>query len=309
MNNIALIFPGQGSQAVGMCSDMVEEFPEINETLEQAGDILGLNLKKLCFEGPDEELVKTENTQPALFTISACLLNILKKNNIKFKLTAGHSLGEYSAYHAAGFISFEQGLKAVRKRGLLMANADKKKTGTMSAIIGLDAEKVIEICKNASKEGIVVPANFNSPNQIVISGEKRAVKQAGILAEDESATVIPLTVSGAFHSPLMKPASRELEKYFNENLDIAGPNGVRVISNVYAKIIEPENIRTSLVEQLTSPVKWIDSVKTMIEMGINTFIEVGPKNILSNLMRKINKDVNRFSTNTIENLKNILETI
>ncbi len=309
MNKIALLFPGQGSQTVGMCSDMAEDFPEINETLEKANEILGFDLKKLCFEGPDEELIKTENTQPAIFTISASIYNILKENNINYKIAAGHSLGEYSAYYAAGFISFEQALKAVRKRGLLMANADKEKIGTMSAIIGLDAEKVIEICNNASKNGIVVPANFNSPNQIVISGEKNAVKQAGELAENESATVIPLPVSGAFHSPLMESASKELEKYFDENLNIAGPNGVRVISNVYAKIIEPEHIRASLIKQLTSPVKWIDSVNYMAQKGIDTVIEVGPKNVLCNLVRKINKNIMRFSTNSIKNLKNVLETI
>lgn len=309
MKNTALLFPGQGSQKVGMCSDMVEDFPVINETLEKANDILGFDLKKLCFEGPEEELVKTENTQPAIFTISAGILKVLKSHNIKYQITAGHSLGEYSAYHAAGFISFEQGLKAVRKRGLIMAGADPEKKGTMSAIIGLDAEKVIEICKNASIEGIVVPANFNSPTQVVISGEKKAVNEAGRLAEKENATVIPLPVSGAFHSPLMEPVSKELKEYFADNLDISQQNGIKVISNVYADSVEPENIRDSLVMQLTSPVKWTDSVNNMCKMGIDTFIEVGPKNVLSNLVRKINKDANRYSTDKLKNLKIILDAV
>ena len=162
MSNIALLFPGQGSQNVGMGKEILNDFPMAHDIMDKASEILGFNLKKICLEGPEEELKQTEITQPAIFTISACILEVLKSKNINYNFTAGHSLGEYSAYYAAGYFSFEEGLKAVRKRGLLMANADKEQLGTMAAIIGLDDDKVKELCSIASENGIVVPANFNS---------------------------------------------------------------------------------------------------------------------------------------------------
>jgi [acyl-carrier-protein] S-malonyltransferase len=305
----ALLFPGQGSQIVGMGKDIAGQYQEANELLEKANDILKIDLKRLCFEGPEEELKKTDITQPAIFIISAVIFEIFKRRGIDFHFTAGHSLGEYCAYYAAGYFSFEEGLKAVRKRGQIMALADKEQKGTMAAILGLEDEKVKEICKKALSLGTVVPANFNSKGQVVISGEKNAVAEACKIAEKENATAIPLAVSGAFHSPLMEPVCNEFKEYLAENLNITPNGNIKVFTNVTAGSVDFSEIKPILVKQLTSPVLWKTSIENLIKEGVEIFIEIGPKRVLTNMMKRIDRKVPCYCTENLSALEKVFKEV
>jgi len=295
MRPIAFVFPGQGSQYVGMGRDLYEAYPEARAVFDEANEILGFSLSKLCFEGPAEELNDTINTQPAIFTMSvACLkalnplfsLNPLSSPNPLF--VAGHSLGEYTALVAAGALDFADGLKLVRERGRLMKEAGEKNPGGMAAIIGLDAGTLEGICQEAS--GVQI-ANYNSPGQIVISGHREALERAMGLARERGAKrVIPLAVSIAAHSPLMRPAAEE----FRRAVETTPFRRARIplVANVTARpIVEPEEVREELVTQLTSPVRWVESVERMIEGGVDTFVEIGPKSVLTGLIRRIDRSV------------------
>jgi [acyl-carrier-protein] S-malonyltransferase len=308
MSKIAFVFPGQGSQNVGMGKDLYDNFKEAKEIYEKACDILDLDIIKLCFEGPLEELTKTENAQPAILTTSIAANALLEKKNITMDMAAGHSLGEYSAYVAAGWISFEDGLKAVRERGLAMAGADPEGKGSMAAIIGLDADVVKMICKEASKQGVVVPANYNTPNQIVISGEKSGIVRAIELAEEKDATMAKeLVVSGAFHSPLMEGALERFKKAI-DSIEIKDGK-CPVIANVSADVVDKDKIKDSLIEQMTSSVLWVDSVNKMQEMGAETFIEVGSGKVLRGLIKKINRKLDVLSVGDSSSLEKTLEKL
>ena len=280
----AFVFPGQGSQSIGMGKDLAEKY------LDQAGEILGFDLKKICFEGPEEELKKTEITQPAILTVSVAAFEKLRHSTAPPLPTAvaGHSLGEYSALVAAGAISFADAVKTVHLRGKFMQQAVPLGEGAMSAIIGGDNEKIKAIC---AEVGNVWPANFNSPGQVVISGQKAAVEAAGVKIKEAGAKrVIPLAVSAPFHCPLMQPAAdnlkAELEKI--EIKDIQTP----VVANVTADYVtKAEEIRELLYKQVTSPVLWEDSVKKMIADGVTSFIEVGSSKVLAGLIKKIDRAV------------------
>lgn len=285
----AFVFPGQGSQYVGMGKDLYEGNPQAQEMFERANAVLGFSLTSLCFSGSEEELKQTRNTQPAIFVHSIVLFSLLK--NQSFDMVAGHSLGEYSALVAAGALSFEDGLRLVRLRGELMQQAGSVHEGTMAAIIGLEADVVTKLCEEASTAGIVQPANFNSPGQIVISGSKSGVRQAMELAKQKGAKMVKeLAVSGAFHSPLMEPAVEEMEKGLaSARLCDAS---VPVYSNVTASPIQSaEEIRRALLLQLTHPVRWEESVRRMITDGATEFVEIGPGKVLQGLLKRIDPNV------------------
>ncbi len=281
---IAYIFPGQGSQYVGMGKDLCEQFPIAKKYFDEADSLLGFFLSKICFEGPEEELKQTKNTQPAIFLHSVALWNLLKPTDAA--MVAGHSLGEYSALVAAEAITFADAIKLVRLRGELMQKAGEENPGTMAAIIGLEPGIVGEVTCKAYEVGVVQAANFNSPGQIVISGSVVGVRKAMEIAKERGAKLVKeLVVSGAFHSPLMQSAKDKLK----EALDKVQINDAKipVYANVTAKPVQnASEIRNLLFEQVTSPVRWDESVKNMSADGATKFIEVGPEKVLQGLVKR-----------------------
>jgi [acyl-carrier-protein] S-malonyltransferase len=305
----AFIFPGQGSQYVDMGRDLYETCPEARSLFDEANAIMGFSLSKLCFEGPKEELGDTINTQPAILAMSVACFKVLSTRykmlrekgrehlrprtlNLEPAFVAGHSMGEYTALVAAGALDFADGLKLARGRGRVK-EAGERNPGGMAAVLGLEAETLDEICQLASRETgeIVQLANYNSPGQIVISGHREALEQAMELAKEQGAKrVIPLAVSIASHSPLMQTAAEAFASTVAQ-VDFHQPR-VPVVANVTAApITTVAEIRKELVEQLTSTVRWVESVQYMIAQGVTTFVEIGPKNVLTGLIRRIDKSV------------------
>ena len=289
MSRTAYIFPGQGSQYVGMGKDLYEEFPLARQLFDQADSILGVNLSKICFEGPEETLRQTANTQPAIFLHSVILTRLLGHREIG--MAAGHSLGEYSALVFAGAMDFADGLRLVRLRGELMQKAGEEQQGTMAAIVGLEPAIVESLCRRASSEGVVQCANFNSPGQIVISGSVSGVKRAMELGKTEGAKLVKeLVVSGAFHSPLMESARQGLREALKKT-QILNAN-LPVYANVTGRPVQKaEEIRTLLEQQLTSPVRWEEDVRNMIADGATQFVEIGPGKVLQGLVKRIKGDI------------------
>jgi len=283
------IFPGQGSQFTGMCHDLFIKYDNVKPLFKRAETILGFDISKIMFEGTKEELTQTKVTQPAIFIHSMAILKVLE-DSFKPDLVAGHSLGEFSSLVAAGVLNFEDGLRLVSIRAKAMQKSCESTNGTMAAILGLDNSIIEEICSNI--EGTVVAANYNCPGQVVISGEVSAVKNAcEKLSETGARRALILPVGGAFHSELMKDAKDELSKAINET-SFNSP-----ICPIYQNVNgRPEhlvdNIKRNLISQLTSPVKWTQSVKKMIEDGCQDFIEIGPGKVLQGLIKKINRDTN-----------------
>ncbi len=289
MTKIAFVFPGQGSQFVGMGKDLYERYPEARDVYDEGDRILGFALSSLCFEGPEEELRLTSNTQPALFTTSIACLRLLEKEGIRPDVTAGHSIGEYAALVAAGAISFEDGLRLVRHRGRLMQSAGADNPGTMAAIIGLSAEQVRDLCENA--EGIVDVANYNSPGQVVISGEVVAVESVSEKAKEAGAKrVMPLNVSGAFHSRLMQPTADQLAEELARTAFTDAR--VPVVGNVTADYVRSaDEIRDALGKQIAGSVRWDESISRMVADGVGVFVEVGPGKVLAGLIKRISDSV------------------
>ena len=312
MPKFAFVFPGQGSQEVGMGKDLIKNYKEANELFNVANIALkdeGFDLKKICLEGPEEELTKTINAQPAMLTIGIILYKLLQKNSINPSIVAGHSLGEYSALVAAASIKFKDAVKLVRKRGQYMQTATPLGTGSMAAIISLNKDKIEELIKKVYKFGTIEIANYNSPYQIVVSGKSEVLEELLILGEEEEEiNIVPLKVSAPFHSSLMRKAKDNLASY-RENVNIQDPQ-IPVICNVTADYVKTkEEIKNALIEQVTHPIKWVDIIKKMNSEGINYFIEVGPGNVLKKLIKQILPKVKVYNVCDSESLEKLVKKL
>lgn len=300
----AFLFPGQASQYVGMGKDLYEKYPIARAFFDRADNALPFDLKTICFEGPSEELTQTRITQPAIFVHSVVVAQVISPRGLDMEAAAGHSLGEFSAMVATGAMAFDDALGLVALRGELMQNAGDERPGTMAAIIGLTSEQVVEICEQHSANGqVVVPANFNAPGQIAISGDVDAVLAAMDSAKEAGAKrAIQLNVSGAFHSPLMEPAAEKLAERVNE-ITMRPPN-VPIYQNVTAKpTTDPEEIRKRMIEQLTNPVRWVETIENMVADNVDRFVEVGPGKVLRGLSKRIAKQAEMVGAGTVEDVE------
>lgn len=286
---VAFLFPGQGSQTVGMGKELAARYPVAQQTFDEADAALGSNLSQLCFEGPDDKLRLTEITQPAILTASVAAWRVLREKGITAEFTAGHSLGEYSAHVAASTLSFADAVRTVRNRGRYMQEAVPVGVGAMAAILGLPIDSLQQVCAEAAQGEIVQPANINSPDQIVISGHKQAVERAAELAKQRGAKrAIILPVSAPFHCALMQPAQDRLEADL-WNTPFNNPES-GVVTNVDAEFIDAsEEARDALIRQVTGAVQWEKSMRVLIAKGVETFVEVGPGKVLCGLLRQIDR--------------------
>jgi len=309
MGKLAFLFPGQASQYPGMGRDLAASFPESRQVFDEADAALGFSISKLCLEGSEEALKQTANTQPAILTVSTAAYRALETRGIIPDFAAGHSLGEYSALVAAGALEFSAAVRIVRKRGQYMQEAVPAGEGAMAAILGLAPAEVADICKKAANHEVVSPANMNSPEQTVISGSAAAVKRAVEIASQSGAKrAVILPVSAPFHCELMAPSQQRLES----DLRAATFAALRfpVVTNVDAGVIASgEEARDALIRQVTQPVRWLDSVREMIEGGVTIFVEVGPGKVLSGLMRQIDRSVRCFNVEDSASLQATLDKI
>jgi [acyl-carrier-protein] S-malonyltransferase len=309
MSKLAFLFPGQASQYPGMGRDLAAHFPESRAVFDEADATLGFPLSKMCFEGTEEELKLTENTQPAILTISVAAYRALAARGVQPDFAAGHSLGEYSALVAAGALEFSTAVKLVRQRGRYMQEAVPAGEGAMAAILGMSPSDVADVCKKAANGEVVSPANLNSPEQTVIAGSAAAVKRAVETASQAGAKrAVVLAVSAPFHCAMLAPAQQRLEP----DLRAAqfGPLRFPVITNVDAEaIILGDEARESLIRQVIMPVRWLESVREMIELGVNIFVEVGPGKVLTGLMRQIDRSVRVLNVEDAATLQSTIEKI
>ena len=310
----AFIFPGQGAQVVGMGADVASAYPAAAAIFEKANAIVGYDLRKVCFEGPAEQLNTTTISQPAIFATSAAILEVLRTetatSEIKADVTAGLSLGEYTALYAAGVISFEDGLLLVQKRGQAMQLAADATEGGMVTIIGLDEEKVRQLCDEARGADVLEPVNFNCPGQIVVSGGKAACERAAESAEKYGAMkAVVLAVAGAFHTEMMQSAADALGKAL-EKSDISEPGDVKVISNISAEYYQTsESIRCGLVKQLTQAILWHKCMERLLAEGFEKFYEIGPGRVLTGLMRRINRKMKVDNISSVDAVKKLTDCL
>ena len=300
------LFPGQGSQSVGMGKTLFERSPEVQALYKEAADILGYDIAALCFEGPSEQLNRTEYTQPALLVASLAAFQLVRDGPLLPAAVAGHSLGEYAALVAAGALNFGEAVNLVQKRARYMAEAVTPGSGLVAAILGLSEKDVRSVCQEAGSMGIVAPANFNSPGQTVIAGEKAAVEHAAELAKTRGAKrVIPLPVSVPVHTPLMQVAADRLKK----DIDSLKWSALKVplVNNVEAKaLLSAEEVRESLVRQLPSPVRWQETIQAMALMGITHFVEIGPGKVLTGLVKRIVPEATTWNVMDEESYAHVL---
>jgi [acyl-carrier-protein] S-malonyltransferase len=303
---VGFVFPGQGSQIPGMGRELADNFSVAREVFEEADDTLQFSLSRICFEGPEEKLKLTEFTQPAILSVSTAVLRVLEtETELRPRLLAGHSLGEYSALVAGGVLTFADAVLAVRHRGLFMQEAVPVGTGSMAAVLGLENDVLEEVCREAAQNQIVAPANYNSPGQIVIAGHSEAVNRAIDIAKEKGCRkAVLLPVSAPFHCSLMEPAGKRLEQFLAEIS--FHPFKTPVVTNVEGKANDDhECVPGLLVQQVSSPVLWETSVREMARAGINTFIEVGPGKVLGGLIKRIDKKVETRSVDSISGLKSV----
>jgi [acyl-carrier-protein] S-malonyltransferase len=302
---IGFIFPGQGAQYVGMGKEFYNNFRVAKEVFEEADDTLRFSISILCFQGPEEELKLTENTQPAILTTSVATLKVLQtEKGIDPQLTAGHSLGEYSALVASGALSFAEAVQTVRLRGKFMQEAVPVGEGAMAAILGMEREEVEKLCEETGDEEVLSPANFNCPGQIVIAGHSKAVQRAIERVKQDGKRAILLPVSAPFHSPLMKPAGARLEKVLEE-ISVRDLN-IPVVTNVEAEInTSKDKVKELLVAQVSSPVRWEESMRRMVKEGIEQVVEIGPGKVLSGLMKRIDSTVGTGNLEDLQTLRKI----
>jgi [acyl-carrier-protein] S-malonyltransferase len=302
MKPTGFLFPGQGSQYVGMGKELFENFSVAKQVFQEADDTLHFSISSLCFKGPEEALKLTENTQPALLTTSIGALKVLEaEKGMTPQFTAGHSLGEYSALVVSGALAFSEAVKTVRLRGKFMQEAVPVGEGAMAAILGMEKEQIEKLCEEISSGEVLAPANFNCPGQIVIAGHSTAVERAIERVKQKGKKAVLLPVSAPFHSPLMKPAGERLEKAL-EQISVRDLR-IPVVTNVEAEVnTSKDRVRGLLVAQVSSPVRWEESMRKMIEKGVEQVLEIGPGKVLSGLMKRID---NRIETRNLEDLQTL----
>ena len=308
-DKMAFLFPGQGSQFMGMGHDIMKEFPEVKEIFEQVDDICEKPISKLCFEGPMEELILTVNLQPAITAVNLACLAALNKSGIRPSVSAGHSLGEYAALASSGVISVYDTLRLVKKRGELMHRESLENPGAMAAVIGADIETVAKIVTQAREGGVLAIANLNTAEQIVITGEKEPLSKAIDLLKEEGRKVIPLKVSGAWHCSLMENALDDLRQ-FMEDIPFSKPKTTMLFNATAETETDPEKIKDIMAQQLISPVRWHDIILKIMQNGVDIFLEVGPKKVLTGLLKKsipLEKEVKAYNVEDVNTLKGFLQ--
>lgn len=304
----AFLFPGQGAQSVGMGKDFYEKYEEARKIYDKASEISGMDIKKICFEGPEEELMKTENTQIAILTTSLAILEVLRLHNIEAQIATGLSLGEYTALIYSGVISFEDGIKLIKKRGYYMQHLLPNKKFEMAAVIGLNSSKIEEVCKQIEKTGtFITPANYNCKIQTVISGEESAINEATIkLKELGAKRIIPLKTSGPFHTKKLEKAKEEYSKELDKITFNKGK--VKVIKNIDGNYyLENENLKQILAEHIVNPVRFDKTIELMENENIDEYIEIGPGKALTGFIKKDIKEAKTYNINNIETLENYLK--
>jgi [acyl-carrier-protein] S-malonyltransferase len=309
MGKVAFVFPGQASQYSGMGKELAENYPAAKAVFDEADKALGFSVSKMCFAGTEDELKLTANTQPCILAASVAVYRVLAEKGVTPDYVAGHSLGEYSALVAAGSLGFSDAVKLVRKRGQYMQDAVPAGQGAMAAIMGLSPADVMDVCKHAAQGEVCSPANLNSPEQTVISGHAGAVKRAVEIASQKGAKrAVMLAVSAPFHSALMMPAQEKLEKDLQPT--VFAELQVPLVSNVDADTIRSgDEARSALVRQVTMPVRWEESMRLLLDEGVNTFVEVGPQRVLTGLMRQIERSVATLNVEDEKSLQTTIEKI